>query len=39
MSVLKFWETTGSNQNFSHKHIIKIRLNSKKVFFIQRIVS
>jgi len=34
MSVLKFRETTGTNQNSSHKHIIKIRLNSKNVFFL-----
>jgi hypothetical protein len=33
MSVLKFRETTGTNQNLSHKHIIKIRLNSKNAFF------
>jgi hypothetical protein len=40
MSMLKFLETTGTNQNFSHKHI-KIRLNSKNDCFlsIQCIVS
>ena len=33
MSVLKFRETEGTNQNFSHKHI-RIRLNSKNACFL-----